>query len=196
MKLRYVIGTTLAALLAGTAGVVLSVGMGDDAWLARTPAGRWLGLRAPAAVPSNGVAPALGGQSIGMLELTDVDRRPRSLPVGRPVLVNVWASWCVPCRQEMPLLDRYAATQGASGVAVVGIAEDDAGSVGDFLRKTPVTYTILLDDGQWRAGTRLGNELGVLPFTALIDADGRLVKHRAGPFDSVQAIQQWTGTPN
>jgi len=84
MKLRYVIGTTLAALLAGTAGVVLSVGMGDDAWLAKTPAGRWLGLKAPNVVPPNGVVPALGGQSVGALALTDVDRRPQSLPRTRP----------------------------------------------------------------------------------------------------------------
>lgn len=191
MKGKATIATVAVAILAGTAGWVASMGMGDASYLAGTPIGRWLGVRTATATPGNGVQPARNGESVGALPLTDLGGKPATLPSGRRVLVNVWASWCSPCREEMPLLARYAAAQGTSGVAVIGVAEDEPGAVRDFLRDTPITYPIVLDDPQWRAGTRLGNGLGVLPFTALLDADGRLLRYRSGPFASEQAIAQW-----
>ena len=102
---------------------------------------------------------------------------------GRPTLVNVWASWCGPCIEEMPELERYHAEQAGNGVQVVGIALDDRVAVEAFLHRIPVTYPILLDaPGPADAGVRLGNPAGVLPYTALLDADGRLVRQKIGPF--------------
>ncbi len=191
MKWGQLIAIVLAAVLAGAAGIIAAAGMGGPTWLAASPIGHWLGLRSGTPLPANGVTPARAGQVIGPLVLTDLNGQTAMLPLGRPVLVNVWASWCAPCRAEMPLLARFAAAQGRDGVAVVGLAEDDAASVGDFLRKSPVGYLVVLDDPQWRAGTRLGNGLGVLPFTALLDADGRLLKSHVGPFASTDAIAAW-----
>lgn len=192
MRAKAAIATVLVAIAAGTAGWIASVGMGDASYLAGTPVGRWLGVRANAATPpDNGMKPAGVGQRIGTLPLTDLDGKSAALPSGRRVLVNVWASWCSPCREEMPLLAHYATAQGANGVAVIGLAEDEPGAVRDFLRQTPIGYPVLLDDAQWRAGTRLGNGLGVLPYSALLDADGRLLRHRSGPFASEREIAQW-----
>ena len=99
------------------------------------------------------------------------------------MLINVWASWCGPCIEEMPELQRFAASQGATGTQVVGIALDDAASVRAFLRKIPVQYPILLDaPGPADAGVHLGNPKGVLPYSVLVSADGRLLKQRIGPF--------------
>ena len=97
--------------------------------------------------------------------------------------MNLWASWCGPCIEEMPELDRFAREQGEAGVQVLGIALDDADAVRGFLQRVPVDYAIALDaPGPADAGVRLGNPRGVLPYTVLIDADGRLVRHRIGPF--------------
>ena len=102
---------------------------------------------------------------------------------GKPLLVNLWASWCGPCIEEMPELDRYAAQQGDNGVQVIGIALDDAAAVEAFLQRIPVRYPILIDTpGPRDAGVQLGNPRGVLPYTALVSADGRLLKQRIGPF--------------
>ena len=99
------------------------------------------------------------------------------------MLINVWASWCGPCIEEMPELERFAVAQGASGVQVVGIALDDVANVREFLVQVPVSYPIMIDAaGPADAGVRLGNPKGVLPYSILISADGRLLKQRIGPF--------------
>ena len=133
-----------------------------------------------------GLAVAERGEPIPTLRLPGLDGRTVELPTahaGRPLLINLWASWCGPCIEEMPELDRFAASQGADGVQVVGIALDDADAVRAFLRHTPVDYPILLDQpGPRDTGVQLGNPKGVLPFTALVDADGTLRKQKIGPF--------------
>lgn len=190
------IAIVLAALLAGLVGLVLSIGLEGPGAFSGTAIGRWFGERA-ATVPNGtgGVASANIGENVGKLVLADVDGRPFPLPQGRPVLVNVWASWCVPCREEMPLLSGFALAQGERGVAVVGIAEDSAAAVRDYLRRTPVNYPVVLDDAQWQGGTMIGNRMGVLPFSALIDGQGRLVKRQYGPFRDAQALRDWALQP-
>jgi hypothetical protein len=74
---------------------------------------------------------------------------------------------------------------------VVGIALDDKASVEAFLRRVPVTYPILLDTaGPADSSVRLGNPKGVLPYSVLVSADGRLLKQRIGPFDPGE-IDDW-----
>ena len=114
--------------------------------------GLWAGHRlAPAptareAMPGASVvaaAPALQvGDSLPALSLPDLEGRPLDLrqhAAGRPLLINVWASWCAPCVEEMPELARFAATQGDNGVQVLGLALDTADGVRGFLQRIPVT---------------------------------------------------------
>jgi thiol-disulfide isomerase/thioredoxin len=195
MKLRFLAIVALA-LLAGLAGLVVSIGINGPGPLAGTVVGRWLGERVgPEPRTPAGVSPAEEGESVGPLQLTDLEGRSLPLPAGRRTIVNVWASWCAPCRAEMPLLSDFARLQDANGVAVVGIAEDNPGAVRNYLQRTPVNYPILLDDAQWQAGTRIGNRLGVLPFTAMVDADGRLLKRQYGPFADAKALREWASRP-
>lgn len=132
-------------------------------------------------------APALQvGDSLPALSLPDLEGRPLDLrqhAAGRPLLINVWASWCAPCVKEMPELARFAATQGDNGVQVLGLALDTADGVRGFLQRIPVDYPIVVETpGPRDASVQLGNTQGLLPYSVLFDAQGRLVKAKLGPF--------------
>jgi thiol-disulfide isomerase/thioredoxin len=189
----------LVALAAGIAGAVAGLFLHPGAMpLARTEVGQRvlqgiLAARAPAAPP--GLVLARRGQRIPTIRLPDLDAHIVELPqrfTGRRLLINVWATWCGPCIREMPELQRFSLQQAANGVQVVGIALDDAASVRSFLEHTPVDYPILLETpGPADAGVRLGNPQGVLPYSVLVSADGRLLKQRIGPFAEGE-IAGWT----
>jgi hypothetical protein len=83
----------------------------------------------------------------------------------------------------MPELEAFAKTQAADGVQVIGLALDTPEGVRDFLQRVPVSYPIVLDTpGPADASVWLGNTRGVLPYTVLVSADGRIVKQKIGPF--------------
>jgi len=196
MKLR-MLAVVGAALLAGTLGLIVSIRLNGPGPLLGTAPGRWLVEHvAPSPVPSD-IHPASEGEWVRPLSLTDLEGNPRQLPAtrGHRVLVNVWASWCGPCRDEMPLLAQFAKAQGTTGAIVVGIAQDEPSRVRAYLLQTPVNYPILLDQTQGRAGAQLGNRLGALPYTALIDADGRLLRRQYGPFANASALAAWVSAP-
>jgi thiol-disulfide isomerase/thioredoxin len=189
----------LVALAAGTLGVLASLSTSGPGPLLRSELGqRLLGgvLSAAAPEPPSGVAVATRGKPVPVISVHDLAGNSVELPAkyaGRPLLVNIWASWCAPCIKEMPELQRFAAHQGDNGVQVVGIALDDADAVAAFLQRVPVSYPILLDTpGPADAGVRLGNPKGVLPYSVLLSADGRLLKQRIGPFVDGE-IDAWTG---
>lgn len=156
--------------------------------LLRTEAGqRALQAAADASAPKPpaGVTPAQPGDPMPAIARPGPDGKIVDLAAyrGRPLLINVWASWCGPCIKEMPELDRYARAQGASGTQVVGLALDTPEGVHDFLARVPVGYPIVLDTpGPADASVWLGNTKGVLPYTVLVGADGRILKQKIGPF--------------
>jgi thiol-disulfide isomerase/thioredoxin len=126
------------------------------------------------------------GEPMPALVLPDLDGNAVDLAAiarGRPLLVNVWASWCGPCVEEMPELERFARSQPGDGVQVVGLALDTTEGVRAFLEQVPVSYPIVLDTpGPDDASVQLGNDRGLLPYTVLVDAQGRLARTRLGPF--------------
>jgi cytochrome c biogenesis protein CcmG/thiol:disulfide interchange protein DsbE len=110
--------------------------------------------------------------------LGDGEAVPLRTITGAPTVVNLWASWCQPCRQELPSFQRLA--QAAAGsVRVVGVVtEDSADRARSLAADLGLSFPSLVD-----AGGRLRRELGVpaLPVTALIAADGRLAHVYSGP---------------
>ena len=133
-------------------------------------------MSASAPKPPADVKIAERGEIVSPFSVPNLGGAAVTLPgdyTGRPVLVNIWASWCGPCVKEMPELDRYARTQGPNGTQVVGIALDEAVAVQAFLQRIPVSYPVLIDTpGPRDAGVRLGNPKGVLPYSVLLDAQG------------------------
>lgn len=187
----------LVAAVAGALGLVAGLVVNGPGPLLRSEVGQRAlqsAMDASAPEPPADLPVARRGEAVPAIRLPALDGATVELPAayaGRPVLVNLWASWCGPCIEEMPELDRYAASQGANGTQVVGIALDDAAAVEAFLKRVPVGYPILLDEaGPRDAGVQLGNPKGVLPYTALISADGRLVKQKIGPFQHGE-IDNW-----
>jgi len=99
---------------------------------------------------------------------------------GYPVVVNVWASWCGPCRFEFPVLQKLSARYGKR-VAFLGIdSQDDADAAATFLREEPVPYPSYSDPDEEIADS-IGASLG-LPDTAFYDGEGELVYLKQGPY--------------
>ncbi|ALN89802.1 TlpA family protein disulfide reductase [Lysobacter gummosus] len=187
----------LIAAAAGALGVLAGQLVSGNGWLMRTDLGQRVlqeRMERESPKPPADLAVAARGAAMPPLRLQGLDKQPVQLPqayAGRPILINIWASWCGPCIKEMPELSRYAKGQGADGTQVVGIALDNAADVAAFLQRVPVGYPILLDTpGPRDAGVQLGNLKGVLPYSVLIGADGKLVKQRIGPFEDGE-IEGW-----
>jgi thiol-disulfide isomerase/thioredoxin len=93
---------------------------------------------------------------------------------GKIVVMNLWASWCPPCRAEMPDLQRLAAQYGNHGVVVVGVNQGESASrASDFAKSLGITFPIWIDDSQQYG--RVYAALG-LPTTVVIGRDGNVVK--------------------
>lgn len=105
---------------------------------------------------------------------------------GRVVLLNVWASWCAPCREEFPIMNEIQRELGPRGLMVVAVNEDRfASGAARFLARTPASFPIVLGGGRLRA--RLGYQ--GLPFTLIIDRRGRIAERIFGFAERSQAMR-------
>lgn len=108
---------------------------------------------------------------------------------GRRVLLNFWASWCAPCKKEMPDFNAAYAELKSQGVEFIGIGtQDNPGNLRQFLRETPVGYTIVED-----ADGRVGDAYGVLglPMTVFVDSAGVIQRVHAGPLTKADVLQMF-----
>lgn len=177
-------------LMGALVGLCLSLLVYGPGPLLGTDLGQRIAQQGPT---PEGLVVAERGDPAPALNFVDRDGKSRTLAEfqGRPVLVNFWASWCGPCVEEMPLLDRFAAEQGENGVQVLGIALDDAEAVEAFLAQFPVAFPIVLDTpGPRDSSVQLGNRRNVLPYSVLVDARGRVQKQKVGAFDE-DGLAEW-----
>ena len=132
-------------------------------------------------------APGLDPQSaverILKARVADVHGKDQSLEQwrGRVLVVNYWATWCAPCREEMPMFVRLQERYGARGLQFVGIAIDQPASVAEFAREFRINYPLVLGGVDAIELLRqAGNRAGVLPYTLVIDRNGKLVSREPG----------------
>lgn len=131
--------------------------------------------------PSEGLEP---GQVAPDFELADLEGKPLRLSElrGRPVIINFWATWCAPCRQEMPLLQETAERYGDQDLVVLGVdIGEDAAAVGNYVKSLGVDFPILLDATQ-----DISDRYRVygLPTSFFIDREGVVDFRFIGPLDA------------
>jgi thiol-disulfide isomerase/thioredoxin len=140
---------------------------------------------------ANGPSAVPIGQTLPDATLHGLNGPSRNLSAfrGRPLIINVWASWCEPCRQEMASLERLAWHDGAQHFAIIGIStDDDAAQAEGMLKNTNATISQFIDQG-----LQMENMLGAsrLPLTVLVAADGRVLEkiYGARQWDSADSLR-------
>lgn len=186
--------TKNAALAVATLIAVVALGVIAYKYTARKPA------EAPASaasspVPSTGLrlVPAKKPVPLPEVRFTDGEGRPLTLADfrGRIVLLNIWATWCTPCREEMPTLDRLQARLGGPDFEVVALSIDHDGiaAVRKFYQEIGIKHLRIYNDPEMRATTAL-SVLGI-PATLLIDREGREIGRALGPaeWDAPEVVE-------
>lgn len=159
-------------LVAGVAMLALAAGLIVAAWL-KQPASSQPGADA----------------ALLTTPLPDVHGQRQSLSQyrGKILVVNFWATWCPPCREEIPAFVAAQTKLGANGLQFVGIALDEPGQVAAFAREFGINYPVLIGGvNESELLRKLGNPAGGLPFTLIYDRNGKLREKILGGLDQTR----------
>ena len=130
-----------------------------------------------------GPAGAAAGEAILTHRYQGLDGQPATIDHlrGQVLIVNFWATWCEPCREEIPLFIRLRREYAVKGVEFVGISIDQAVKVAEFAKQFHIDYPLVLAGIEAvELSRRAGNKAGVLPFTVILDRQGRLAEQLLG----------------
>jgi thiol-disulfide isomerase/thioredoxin len=146
------------------------------------------GVAAAAALAGLVVGPLVLQSRSGVPELLttvfpDLQGQPRRLGdwSGRPVVCNFWATWCAPCREEIPLLVALRDKFESRGPEIVGIGIDQHAKIVEFAEKYGIRYPLLVGDVRALDVMRgLGNKAGALPYTVVLSPAGAVIYEKLG----------------
>jgi len=147
-------------------------------------------LLEPAPAPPPQPEPAVIPEIRPDVTLADREGKPRALSEwdGKPLVINFWATWCAPCRREIPMLNALARDTAAEGIEVIGIAIDFREEVLKFLDATPIAYTVLIGEQDGMDAARAFGMASIgLPFTAFTDRQGRIATIHVGELHRPEA---------
>jgi thiol-disulfide isomerase/thioredoxin len=122
--------------------------------------------------------------------LEDAEGKSRSITEwdGKTLVINFWATWCAPCRREIPMLNGLSAARASQGVAVIGIAVDLRDKVLPYAKEVGIKYPLLIgEEGGLDAASAFGLGSIGLPTTVFVDAKGRIVTAHLGELHADQA---------
>lgn len=126
--------------------------------------------------------------------LPDLDGTPRSIAEfdGQVLVVNFWATWCLPCRKEIPMLIRTQARLGDQGLQIIGVAVDQRAAAAAFAQRYGINYPVLADLHQAARVqdiyTQPDDPAAVLPYTVIVDRQGRIRASVAGRLEQQQLL--------
>jgi thiol-disulfide isomerase/thioredoxin len=135
-------------------------------------------------------APARLADRIPTFTLADTENRPRTLQdwPERSLIVNFWATWCAPCRREIPLLKQIQREHGPEGFQVIGIAVDFRDQVLAYAKEMRIDYPVLIgEQDALDAAAAFGVDAIGFPFTVFSDRQGRIVAAHVGELTAAQA---------
>jgi thiol-disulfide isomerase/thioredoxin len=140
-------------------------------------------LQPASRAPTPARIPDAAGPTLLQATLPDLAGAPQRLEQwkGKVIVVNFWATWCAPCRDEIPVLIKAQETMSARGLQVVGIAIDQLDKVKPYAAEMGINYPVLI--GELEAidlARQAGNEMGALPFTVVVDRAGSAVRSELG----------------
>jgi thiol-disulfide isomerase/thioredoxin len=146
-------------------------------------AGYYTSLPEPAPQPAQPATSAEAAARLLGLKLPDLDGKDQALAQwqGKVLVLNFWATWCPPCRAEIPEFARISVKNTGNGVQFIGISMDSAEKVREFKRETDIPYPLLIGSYEtFDLVADLGNRAKGLPFTIIYRRDGSVQQVKLG----------------
>lgn len=121
--------------------------------------------------------------------LADLDGKPTKLASfgGRPLMVNFWATWCAPCRREIPLLNKIRMQRKGQNAEIVGIAVDFKDEVVKYVKNTPISYPLLMGEEDGLAAAEAFGMGMAFPFSVFVDSQNRILTIKVGELHEDEA---------
>ncbi|MHB8623194.1 MAG: TlpA family protein disulfide reductase [Sulfuricaulis sp.] len=130
-----------------------------------------------------------GGGAMINFTLPDLDGKPQSLNNwrGKVIVINFWATWCPPCREEIPLLVALQKKYSSGDLQIIGVAVDNKTAVMLYRQSAGINYPVLIgNDDTMDLIAQYGNHTGSIPYSVIIDRSGSVVVRKLGAFSKLE----------
>ncbi|MDH5631522.1 MAG: TlpA family protein disulfide reductase [Gammaproteobacteria bacterium] len=149
-------------------------------------AGGWLALQQQTSRVDNGA-----GNRVAF-SLPDMTGKSRAIDEwnGKVMLLNFWATWCPPCREEIPAFVEVQEQFGGQGFQIIGVAIDKKEDISDFMDTFFINYPVLVgDDTTLKLMADYGNRIGSLPYSVIMDREGRIIARKIGAYRKSELVE-------